>query len=640
MPVDLPIEPDDLTRQLRLLEDAISDHNEQNNETVSIVSTTGTAGPISTSNTELLENSFLETQTSEVRFYRQQIVLEENIRDDLEFDSQCFDDYLFESNSLTRFIEKKTNRNLKHIDLSKCYNCSNKLNDNAMILALSIKSRQIVVEINLCDNCHKRHYFRCDTCEKFLDRRLEHKMGIPKKKRSDKQEFHCLDCFNKKYFSCSSCCGASLIKDVWIYNNAKFCPLCKMRHFVECKNCNIWIAKECGNDFKGDCYCDRCFNDSYCKCWDCGAGHHRCESFTYNGRSYCVNCKESNFNICVACDRWCNKEHHYDRKNYCKKCFTKRFYQCNNCREYYSLIGSIKHDRGIYCKICFDGKIKYQINRYYYKPKPIFYGKNDYHFGIELEVAFFNDSGECDYKARIKDLINKTDGILYLKDDTSISSCGKSGFEIVTHPMTYEWILNNQEILDPIFCLSKCGFKSYHAGSCGMHIHVGMKDISAMQLHKILTFIYGRTGRAFASAISMRNEDDLKNWSSFDNTSKIVRRVLNKKRLDEDDTSRRSAVNLNHNNTIEFRFFKGTLRKETFLRNIEFVKALMDFTNDLNIGKGEMGAKEFIKFVKKNKKIYPKLITMFTDFKFRKRLSSYLPSLALLAMEAGIDKKL
>ena len=50
-----------------------------------------------------------------------------------------------------------------------------------------------------------------------------------------------------------------------------------------------------------------------------------------------------------------------------------------------------------------------------------------------------------------------------------------------------------------------------------------------------------------------------------------------------DNTGKKAALNLQHKDTIEFRMFKSTLKYETFLLTLEFVKDIIDFAKSVNI---------------------------------------------------------
>ncbi len=79
-----------------------------------------------------------------------------------------------------------------------------------------------------------------------------------------------------------------------------------------------------------------------------------------------------------------------------------------------------------------DRDIPGYINEYSYKPKPIFFGKGSgLYLGSELEIETGSFMPEC-----ARTVSAHLGRRAYMKFDGSISS----GFEIVTHPMTFAWV--------------------------------------------------------------------------------------------------------------------------------------------------------------------------------------------------------
>ena len=65
------------------------------------------------------------------------------------------------------------------------------------------------------------------------------------------------------------------------------------------------------------------------------------------------------------------------------------------------------------------------------------------------------------------------------------------------------------------------------------------------------------------------------------------------------------AVNLENNATVEIRIFKGTLKKETFLKNIEFCKSAFDFTKQA--GRRSITLDKYLEYVQAHKNELPNL---------------------------------
>ncbi len=85
---------------------------------------------------------------------------------------------------------------------------------------------------------------------------------------------------------------------------------------------------------------------------------------------------------------------------------------------------------------------------------------------------------------------------------------------------------------------------------------------------------------------------------------------------------RKSCLNLNNSETIEFRMFKSTLNKQMLLKNIEFCDALIRFTWPGICGYDAFkndGVRLFCAYVKENKDIYPNLHEFLGKIKYLKK---------------------
>ena len=504
---------------------------------------------------------------------------------------------------------------------SLCWCCGN-LKSKKSTTTFELKSRKNL-EIKVCERCMKTFFYTCAKCgDIHYNQDVHGYLGI------EKDKIYCEACFNNTFFECEKCRKLHYLTERWSYDEYFYCQTCKKYHFTTCNICSEMIYKS--EEYKGDekYYCRTHFNQIFYRCHSCGNSHHKTDSFEYNNRHYCKICQNERFIRCHKCEEITAKDYKHNQHYFCRKCWEEVFFRCAYCSETFDRTEVVYHDDSSYCSSCYENYIRYSVNRYYYKPKPMFQGDKGHHMGIELEVAFYNDGHHSfDYQDEIERISRQLESFAYLKNDSSISNCGHGGFEIVTHPMTWDWIKQNDEKFQPIFGLIKRGFKSYHAGSCGMHVHVGIKHITVTQLHKILSFVYGISGREIIKIFSLRSSENLKRWASFNQDINLARRVIRKKRNDCDDHVRSTAVNLNHKDTIEFRFFRGTLKRETFFRNLEFIQALLSFTGDLNIGKGEMNAYKFIDFIWKNKKEYPRLYGYINGDKFIEKIGQNLPEL-------------
>lgn len=260
--------------------------------------------------------------------------------------------------------------------------------------------------------------------------------------------------------------------------------------------------------------------------------------------------------------------------------FNERFIECTQCGNYINTTSEEYYYNEYGDPICENCRHdeRRAIQCYSYKPEPIFFGgqpsKNKLFFGLEIEVE-----GDREYARNVKEISE----IFYCKDDGSIN-----GFEIVTHPLSYNWIMENKHIFKKLssFLISK-GFTGHNNGRCGIHIHVSKKSISILTITKLLLFFYNEP--EFIRKISQRTMNSFESWSNiFYEKSKAPRIAKKTWCLD-----RNTAINTRPEDTIEFRAFRGNIRYDRIMKNIEFTKAIIDFCKISGIT--ELNKDNFIK---------------------------------------------
>ena len=111
----------------------------------------------------------------------------------------------------------------------------------------------------------------------------------------------------------------------------------------------------------------------------------------------------------------------------CESCFNEGYVRCADCDRILRRDRAYWDDDDAYCSV---------IHEYSYTPDLVFHGKGLRHFGVELEI---DDGGTVNSNAqKLLDIANKDAENLYIKTDGSLNE----GLELVTHPMTLEYHLN------------------------------------------------------------------------------------------------------------------------------------------------------------------------------------------------------
>ena len=214
------------------------------------------------------------------------------------------------------------------------------------------------------------------------------------------------------------------------------------------------------------------------------------------------------------------------------------------------------------------------INSYSYRPAMKFHklsneNENAPFFGIELEVERKNSNGlKHKYMAGMIEHEH-----WYFKTDGSLTD----GFEIVTHPMTFNYIQQGEKTFtDSLKLLVENGYNSYDANTCGMHIHISKNNFTTWHLYRFLKFFV--ENKEFIVAISQRKMEKLKKWANIEDDSDSS--LIYKAKKKDGNSERYVAINLKNTATIEIRIFRGTLNINSFMKNIEFAHALFMYTKE------------------------------------------------------------
>lgn len=504
-------------------------------------------------------------------------------------------------------------------------------------------------KVRVCSGCHYPfeegvdikyfgdclHY--CDTCAEDIEA-CDHCGNIRDIYKTIDSDKYCKECFDSNYAECD-CCGK--LKRKHIFVSEAYEIACRPTLFTRfpqlCLGC--W-NKEKDNYEKLDVHrCDHCrgmFTDTtegtqYCpgcisrfsKCDECGTRDPYVDYWTAldeNGRrievSLCRSCLRNKYHTCsickcrsktvkimkgkvmtkVVCAR-CASGSEYQE---CPKCFGfhREFIngECTKCHATYtnnqcSNCGMIRDDDGN-CRAC--GHSKRNIYNYTLKPHCQFHstpkdekkGENLF-LGIENEVTFESESSM--YYALQKVYDNLGPEYVICKSDSSIEG---HGFEIVTQPMTLDF-LNNQMELQHLFTRSMLDDES-----CGCHIHVSRSAINGDgHIYKITNFVHSNYD--FINRIAERDYNEY-NEELYTKPSKVV---LDHKKYKESE--RHIRVNLNNKHTIEFRMFAACLDATKIRVNAEFCHALVTWTD--TVGITETSEKKFKEYIKRNVKTYSRL---------------------------------
>lgn len=246
-----------------------------------------------------------------------------------------------------------------------------------------------------------------------------------------------------------------------------------------CTHCGEVMAEDEGTIVGEELLCDECVDDCCITCDCCGETIWTEDCVTDDNTYLCQECFDNHYNRCESCGRIIH----------------------NDC--------TCWHNDLPYCEGCFDD-FEDEIEDYSYKPDPLFYGDSYLYFGVELEV---DKGGKYGENARtLKDIANIRNEHIYIKSDGSLND----GFEIVSHPMTLDYHINEMDWESVLHEAVNMGYRSHQTETCGLHIHVNRDAFGENQVEqeevisRILFFIEKNWNEIFR--FSRRNEYNMNRY--------------------------------------------------------------------------------------------------------------------------------
>lgn len=426
--------------------------------------------------------------------------------------------------------------NIKKGIIIECEECF-----DVITITEDTENKDILTEKNICNDCLESNYFKCTECGEYHhnDNKIEVEF-------LDAYKNVCNDCvewYEDKYFFCEDC------------NEYKYIPDYECIEVYDVDyNTTKYICESCKDHNSNIFWCDyhERFEDAYSQ---------------FNVNNYgtiCINAYEDSGDFCSCCE--CGDIFEFDDMNH-----DDRGSYCNDCYEDIEDKGQIKSYH--------DHKCDYHRNT-----KILNTDDNILTYGFELEVES-GDYTTCGEMSNI--LYESMDDFTVYESDGSLSE----GFEIISNPYDIEYYEAEGKdlIINMLNLLIENKFKSHDTSTCGLHVHVGRhglgnsygeRDNTIMQIGFIVEYF-----KEELTTLSRRKPEKLNHWAKFTTREykkeELTLDIINK--LNRENRSRYSALNLQNEATIELRLFRGTLKKETFLATLELVHNICKYAKENNI---------------------------------------------------------
>lgn len=240
-------------------------------------------------------------------------------------------------------------------------------------------------------------------------------------------------------------------------------------------------------------------------------------------------------------------------------------------------------------------KTKTYIHQFNYVPKYIKHfmpGESEdttLLLGAEIEVGGNNNiSSDNDKNSTVKKCIQIMNGsdsdeenLIYSTHDGTVQ------IEFDTMPCSLEFHKNKMNYREMFEYLDKEGYKGHDCKTAGLHIHANRNYLGKSRISQELVI-------SKILYILEKFNDEICVIARRDNVySKFVGSKKEENSLVElygkyKDHGKRAALNLQHKDTIEFRMFRSTLKYETFILTLEFVKDIIDFAKSASIEEIEL----------------------------------------------------
>lgn len=320
-------------------------------------------------------------------------------------------------------------------------------------------------------------------------------------------------------------------------------------------------------------------------CSVCQSLHPAENLYEFHDQLLCEDCLSNETMFCDRCGEriWADDDAGDEHIHLCQSCYDRYYTRCSHCGQVVSEADAFYQEDDsdlVLCNVCNSHYQAIQaIHDYYYKPELTFYGDGNRYFGVELEI---DGAGESNPAARsILEIANVEQERLYCKHDGSL----EEGFELVTHPMTLAYHLQEMPWGKVLSKAKSMGYTSHQARTCGLHIHVNRTAFGKTEeeqdecIARVLYFFEKNWEELLR--FSRRTRSQLERWAMRygykDQPKELLENVKKGYRGE-----RYTCVNLCNTHTIEFRIFRGTLKLNTLIATLQLIHRICDVAISLS----------------------------------------------------------
>ncbi|WP_232840203.1 MULTISPECIES: amidoligase family protein [Nocardia] len=291
---------------------------------------------------------------------------------------------------------------------------------------------------------------------------------------------------------------------------------------------------------------------------------------TDTDRVVCYPCASAFFDRCFHCGR------HSAASRYvsgglraCTRC-AGGFTACERC-------GTLRRG-GRECELC---SYPARVRNYSFKPDPRFHGDGPLYLGLELEIVVPDHV----HDTAVGVVTDRLGGLGYVKRDSSIEP---GGFELVSHPMSYRYALDEFPwgLLGELAELG-CGTNA----GVGLHVHASRAGfVSPAHVYRWMKLLYRNESQV--TRLARRRS----RYAPFDRVARSRVKDTAKNHVAALGLDRYQAINPYPRHTLELRVFSSSLDVGRVQAALAFTAASIDYTRTLRIADVRAGAWEWDRF--------------------------------------------
>lgn len=316
-------------------------------------------------------------------------------------------------------------------------------------------------------------------------------------------------------------------------------------------------------------------------------------------------------------------------KHICQECLNEFYHECTRCGKW--VLKEDMHLSNYKCDRCFRLSSKklygyHEFNDLKFRKTDLDMEENPLYLGFELELE--TEEQLDSYEEEVADRASKVKRALGYEVSCSRDGSVDFGFEIVSNPMTLNYIKTNKKLFQEGFKAIKDN-KLESTESCGFHVHVSRNFLGAdrREQEEVINRMY-LIIEYFKEEIvkfSRRSQSAINNYSEF-LLADYERKGITYKSIEnkDKDNTRYMAINVMNRNTVEFRIFKSMDNFNTFMATLELVDNIVRIAKKRDLE--QLKGLTWIQLLSYNKAKYTRDYCKSIGLESRNRLKEFEPN--------------